>query len=399
MESLESTRRPTEFAPIERASREELEQEVRLVARHPLLEAVLQAFDGLILVLNEQRQVVAISDQVLGRLGFGPGLRPHLGLRTGEILHCIHAAEHPGGCGACEACGACGATTSVIESRRLRRQVRRSCLLSFERDGNLEAIDLEAQATPLEIEGRGFTVLALRDVSDSHRREQLERVFLHDIAGTVSALEGWTDLLGGGDSGEQAQIQRQIRRLAAMLRREVSHQQALRVAESGELALEPAEVSTFEVLAELRALFSESSVARERSLVAPESGFDVKLTTDRSLLMRVLGNMVQNAFEATPPGGEVRLTWRADGERVVFEVWNAGEIPRGVAPRVFHRSFSTKSQTGRGLGTYSMKLFGERYLGGRVSFTSDESGTVFRIELPISGRLRSPALPGPPSTP
>ena len=45
--------------------------------------------------------------------------------------------------------------------------------------------------------------------------------------------------------------------------------------------------------------------------------------------------------------------------------------------------FSTKSSTGRGLGTYSMKLLGERYLGGAVSFSSSaEHGTVFTFELP-----------------
>ena len=34
--------------------------------------------------------------------------------------------------------------------------------------------------------------------------------------------------------------------------------------------------------------------------------------------------------------------------------------------RIFQRSFSTKAERGRGLGTYSMKLLGEGYLHGRV---------------------------------
>ncbi len=376
---------PAAFAPPARASREELEQEVRLVAAHPLIEAVLEAFDGLILVLNDRRQVVAVNDQVLSRLGFQEGFLPALGLRTGEILSCVHAGEHPDGCGACPACLDCGATVSVLESRRLGRQVHEPCLLSFERGGNRESVELEARATPLDLGGRLFTLLSLRDVSDSHRREQLERVFLHDIANTVSALEGWTDLLDEAPNVEQPRVQYEVRRLASVLRREIGHQRALRRAEQGELVLDLAEVSVFELLAELRSLFTESPVARGRIFSAPESGFDIKLITDRSLLMRVLANMVQNALEATPPGGEVRFTWAADQGRVAFDVWNAGEIPSGVAPRVFHRSFSTKSQAGRGLGTYSMKLFGERYLGGRVSFTSHAGGTVFRMDLPQDG--------------
>jgi sensor histidine kinase regulating citrate/malate metabolism len=58
-------------------------------------------------------------------------------------------------------------------------------------------------------------------------------------------------------------------------------------------------------------------------------------------------------------------------------------IPEKVALRIFQRSFSTKAKKGRGIGTYSMKLFGERYLGGKVGFeTNEEKGTMFFIELP-----------------
>lgn len=44
---------------------------------------------------------------------------------------------------------------------------------------------------------------------------------------------------------------------------------------------------------------------------------------------------------------------------------------------------ATKEQTGRGLGTFSMKLLGEEILGGRVEFTSSaQNGTVFKLDLP-----------------
>ena len=48
----------------------------------------------------------------------------------------------------------------------------------------------------------------------------------------------------------------------------------------------------------------------------------------------------------------------------------------------FQRSFSTKS-SGRGLGTYIMKLLSERYLDGKVSFASTEDdGTTFYASFP-----------------
>jgi signal transduction histidine kinase len=63
-------------------------------------------------------------------------------------------------------------------------------------------------------------------------------------------------------------------------------------------------------------------------------------------------------------------------------VHNPAYIPRNVQIQLFLRSFSTKG-AGRGLGTYSLKLLGERYLGGHVSFVSDEQeGTVFTLTVP-----------------
>ena len=62
---------------------------------------------------------------------------------------------------------------------------------------------------------------------------------------------------------------------------------------------------------------------------------------------------------------------------------NSAVVPQDVQLQVFQRSFSTKGAAGRGIGTYSMKLFGERYLGGEVGFVSRElEGTTFRLRLP-----------------
>jgi sensor histidine kinase regulating citrate/malate metabolism len=52
-------------------------------------------------------------------------------------------------------------------------------------------------------------------------------------------------------------------------------------------------------------------------------------------------------------------------------------MPPEVQLQIFQRSFSTKGK-GRGVGTYSMKLLTERYLGGKLAFTSAAGeGTTF----------------------
>jgi len=63
-------------------------------------------------------------------------------------------------------------------------------------------------------------------------------------------------------------------------------------------------------------------------------------------------------------------------------------IPLDIQTRIFQRSFSTKGSD-RGLGTYSLKLLGERYLQGEVQFATIEGkGTTFSVRLPL--RLTAP---------
>ena len=68
--------------------------------------------------------------------------------------------------------------------------------------------------------------------------------------------------------------------------------------------------------------------------------------------------------------------------RILIRVKNPYVIPNQVQAQIFQRAYSTKG-TGRGIGTYGMRLLAESYLSGKVNFKSDvEAGTVFTLELP-----------------
>lgn len=93
--------------------------------------------------------------------------------------------------------------------------------------------------------------------------------------------------------------------------------------------------------------------------------------------------MIKNALEATRPGGVVSLNCYQREQTAHFQVHNPGYIPRSVQLQLFSRSFSTKAPN-RGLGTYSMKLLCERYLNGRITFTSThQGGTTFEAAVPL----------------
>jgi CheY-like chemotaxis protein len=139
-----------------------------------------------------------------------------------------------------------------------------------------------------------------------------------------------------------------------------------------------------DLAAKLELIFTHHAIARGKVLSIRRLPSRTQIVSDEVLLMRVLVNMLKNAFEATEPNGRVELWFEWRGQAPTFVVRNAGIMSEYVQARLFERSFTTRSREGRGIGTYSMKLYGERYLGGTVSFSSDEkNGTHFFISLPL----------------
>ena len=111
---------------------------------------------------------------------------------------------------------------------------------------------------------------------------------------------------------------------------------------------------------------------------------ELHFKSDPVLLGRVLINLLKNALEAEEPGAVITLGCRQTEGRIEFWVQNPRVMPREVQFQLFHRSFSTKGEN-RGLGTYGAKLLTERYLGGELTFTSqDGQGTVFKVSLPLN---------------
>jgi sensor histidine kinase regulating citrate/malate metabolism len=103
--------------------------------------------------------------------------------------------------------------------------------------------------------------------------------------------------------------------------------------------------------------------------------------TDGVLLGRVLGNLIKNALEASSRGQTVTVAF--DNSRYpLFTVHNPAVMPEEVQLQMFQRSFSTKEGKGRGIGSYSVKLLTEKYLRGKVWFTScRDVGTTFFVSL------------------
>lgn len=380
----------TWFLPAERAAPALLARQIAHATASPVVDAMLRSWGGAVAVLNEQRQLVALNATYLEAVGAADPAAV-LGLRPGEAIGCSQAAAHPGGCGTARACATCGAAVAIVSSVARERPEERDCVLTILRDGAPLELDLRVRAVPLAVDGLTFTLVTLTDVTAERRRAALERAFFHDLANLVAGLTGAADALDDPDPEAAAAVAGDVRALTARLSREVQVQRALASARPGALRVSVARLALGPALAHLRSLFQHHPAAAGKRLEVEAPAGLPALDTDGELLQRVLTNMLVNAFEATPPGGEVRLSVAEVGGEVAFRAWNQGVIPPSVAPRIFQRYFSTKAGEGRGHGTFVMKLFGEAWLRGRLGFTSSAAaGTTFELTLPRT--IGAPAL-------
>jgi K+-sensing histidine kinase KdpD len=332
------------------------------------------------MILNRERQVVYTNQGLMNFLHASSD-EEVLGKRPGELLHCIHACENESGCGTTEFCRECGAVKAILNSQKDKVQVKKECrIISTSGD----AYDLRVWASPYTFKSGDYTVFSVEDIGQEKRRHALERTFFHDVNSTLSPIVCCSDLMGkANDMESAAKYAGLVQWAGRMLVDEIESHRRLLQAENRELSVTISTVHPLSMLREVAELFSANQSWQHQNIVVDDTSEGIEVTTDRVLLRRVLRNMLKNALEAAPDGAEVCLAYAQDQSSMVFSVHNPGYIPRSVQLQIFQRSFSTKGK-GRGIGAYSMKLFGERYLKGKVWFTtSEEKGTAFFISIPI----------------
>lgn len=368
-------------APGERLSIHEVQQENTRIGNH-LCSQYFDFFPLPLLVLNPLRQIIFSNKAFTDLLGTSD-VESFLAKRPGEAIGCVYSNVGKNGCGTSLYCRECGALQAMLESMRTNEKAVHECqLLCGDEHGATVARDLRVFASPWETPDGTYYVLTLLDIGDEKRRQALERIFFHDILNSAGGARNLVDILLDEVPEDAREIAHMARSSLFALVDEIQKQKQLLSAERNEYAMSKITLQGLEIVQSVVGEFRTHPKALGKNIHLDAGSVNVAISSDFSLLRRILVNMLINALEATPAGGIVTAGLRREEGRAVFWVSNSGVMEESVRLQVFKRSFSTKGQD-RGLGTYSIKLLAQNYLGGEVGFTSEEpAGTTFWVRLP-----------------
>ncbi|QOY88287.1 PAS domain-containing sensor histidine kinase [Paludibaculum fermentans] len=378
----------THYLPSARLPRSAVREQLKIALRPEVLLKLVNTTSEPLAILNPERQIV-YCNEACWRLAGLSSQDEAIGLRPGDLLHCVNVAERPGGCGTTENCQFCDLAQALVKGQEGHATAGR-CLIEGSLTASAAGTDYQVRVTPIPEAGPGWVCYSMTDISRESRRRALERTFFHDIMNRAFAVEGVADALVDESisSTDREDLTSMLGVAVRGLVEEIKSQRVLLAAESGELAVDPVQLNSLDVLRDAVRTGAAFWLDEDARLEIELGSQSVDFESDPALLGRILVNLLKNAIESSEPGQTVVTGCHRDREEVCFFVHNEGAMKPAVAARVFQRSYSTKGHS-RGLGTYSVRLLTEEYLGGEVSFQSaPAAGTTFQVRLPLIARPR-----------
>jgi signal transduction histidine kinase len=240
----------------------------------------------------------------------------------------------------------------------------------------------DAESTEL---ATAFNSMAERLQQSESLRRRAASDLAHDLATPATVLESQIQAMVDGVVPADAPQLDKARAAAASLSSVIGQLGELTQAEAAPLQRRPERIALTGLAREVVAALD--GMLRERRVGASISGPEVAAMADRGQIARAVRNVVANAIQHSPAGGEVRIAV-AEGNEATLRVTDTGTgIAPGDLPYVFERFYRADrsrggARSGSGIGlTVARELIGAN--GGSIEIeATSASGTTFRMDLP-----------------
>lgn len=267
---------------------------------------------------------------------------------------------------------------SYILVRNASRIFRESILMRFEKNRLLQEVETQKEKTE-------------QALAEAHAATRSKAFFMaaasHDIKQPLHAVGMLTDTLLMSDLPDSAVgILQQQRRSISRMTSQFDDLMDLSRFEGGMFDMKPRPVEVAEIVQVLEDQFSP--LCHDKGLAWSSSAGEATVITDPDLLLRLLGNLLQNALRYTD-SGSIECHGAIEDDRVKFSVIDSG---RGIAEadqaRIFEQfvrlNGNADDTEGAGLGLAIVQYISNA-LGARIDLQSvPGEGSTFSVSLPAA---------------
>lgn len=218
-------------------------------------------------------------------------------------------------------------------------------------------------------------------------RDELDSITRHDLKSPLAIILGFVQLMLRDKMEPSKIFLEQMEKAGLRMLEMINGSLDLYRIEQGMYAYYPTQINLTHLID--RVVVERHIVATRRNVqvvyegVRPDDESNLVLA-EELLGYSVLANLLDNAMEATPKGGQVTIAIRREGRWIEIALANPGEVPEAIRERFFDKFVTHGKRKGFGIGTYSARLIA-RLFGGDVTMeTGPDVGTVVTVRLPAS---------------
>jgi signal transduction histidine kinase len=236
---------------------------------------------------------------------------------------------------------------------------------------------------------------------ENHRVQELNRLksefvslVSHELRTPLTAMTGSLDLLleDGGDqsAAKPRQLLSIVKKNADRLVKLIDDLLDLSRLESGKFELRTTTVDIGALITEVASLLQPQIEAKGQQLTLDQSEALPFVTGDAERIRQILLNLLSNAHKYTPPGGQIWVMTRDEGEQVRIDVRDNGVgLSADEQARLFDKFFraqhpATQEVAGTGLGLAITRSLVEMQGGQITVISAPGQGATFSFTLPAA---------------
>jgi two-component system phosphate regulon sensor histidine kinase PhoR len=261
--------------------------------------------------------------------------------------------------------------------------------------GTVRRRNFSVTAAPVRAAGANGAVLVLHDITELRRLERVRRDFVanvsHEFKTPLTAIQGFAETLLSGaldDKANRKHFVEIIREHARRLARLTDDLLKLSRIEAGRLELEIRPIRVEALVSGCVETARLNAKSRGLQIVVDLQQNAPAVRGDGAQLGEVLQNLLDNALQYTPSGGQIEVKARANGHNIVFTVTDTGiGIPESDLERIFERFYRVDAARSREAGGTGLGLAIARHIvdahGGRIWVESAVGqGSRFHFSIP-----------------